>query len=142
MNKRDKEKHSLLFMFDVILIMAAIMLFPMRTPFSNPNFVPTAIACFTTISGILTAFVGYWLSRQINKKKPIMESIKETRILFILILMFGGLLLNVLSIDTLVYGTVERSYFLAFFGTWLVILSVLEVLFLPLLVNFIFKNKK
>jgi len=98
---------------------------------TEPNFVPNAVTGLTTIAGVLTAFIGFWLIyaySHVNdeaSKKWLSKRIK------VVVLVIGfSLLFIVGSFTDLVYGRLESAYKTALFGTAMLMLVLNEIMFI------------
>ena len=106
------------------------------------DYVPTAITGLTTLSGILTAFVGFWLSRQENPEdEETRKWMKERSVTIILILVIG-LLLVAGGLTSLVYQTLAFAFNVTLLGTLMIVWVVFDVLFFQVFTSMQFEKKK
>jgi amino acid transporter len=117
--------------FLVVLGFLMVFLVPASPPTPDNNFVPNAVTAYTTLAGILTAFIGFWLTHAYSNledgetRKWMRRRMKAT----VLTVCFG-LLFVMMSFNDLVYGRLESAHKTALFGTGLVLLAFAEVVFI------------
>ena len=116
-----------------------LIIFGVLLPFlvsANPpppenNFVPNAVTAFTTMAGILTAFIGFWLTHAYSNLKG--EETKKwmsKRIKAIVLVVGFGLIFVMMSFNDLVYGRLESAYKTALFGTGIIVVAFMEIIFI------------
>lgn len=114
----------------VLGVLMPLMVLANPPPPEN-NFVPNAVTAYTTMTGILTAFVGFWLTHVYsNLKDPETRKWMSKRIKAIVLVVSIGLLFVMISLSDLVYGHLESAHKTALFGTGLVLLAFIEVIFI------------
>lgn len=119
---------------EVFLIVLGVLLAFMvsaNPPPPENNFVPNAVTAYTTMAGILTAFIGFWLSHVYsNLEDPETRKWVSKRIKAIVLVVSFGLLFVMMSFQDLVYGRLESAHKTALFGTGLVLLAFAEIIFI------------
>ena len=116
--------------FLIILFVVAIsgMSLP---PMPENNFVPHAVTAFTTMAGILTTFIGFWLTHAYsNLKDKKIKKWMSIRIKAIVIVVGFGLCFVMMSFYNLAYAHLESAYKTALFGTTMVLMALFEVMFI------------
>jgi len=115
------------------IIVGVISLFGIsanRPPPEN-NFVPDAVTAYITMAGILTAFIGFWLTHAYSNLKD--EETKKwmsKRIKVIVFVVGLGLIFVMGALGDLAYGRLESAYKTALFGTAMITLAVGEIMFI------------
>jgi hypothetical protein len=115
----------------IILGVLLVFLIPANPPLPENNFVPTAVTVYTTLAGILTAFIGFWLTHAYSNLKD--EGSKKwmsKRIKAIVIVIGIGLIFIMSSSGDLVYGKLESAFKTALFGTAMILIALTEVMFI------------
>lgn len=100
-------------------------------PLPESNFVPNAVPAFTTMAGVLAAFIGFWLTQAYSNVKD--EKTKRwmnKRMKAIVVVVSFGLAFVMLSFYPLAYGHLESAYKTALFGTFMVLMALFEVMFI------------
>lgn len=115
------------------IIFGVLLLFLISTnpPPPENNFVPNAVTAFTTMAGVLTAFIGFWLTHAYSNLKD--EETKRwmsKRIKAIVLVVGVGLIFLMGSFSDLVYGRLESAYKTALFGTGIIVLALAEIMFI------------
>jgi peptidoglycan biosynthesis protein MviN/MurJ (putative lipid II flippase) len=106
------------------------------------DYVPTAMTGLTTLSGILSAFVGVWLSRQENPSdEKTRKWMKERSVSIIAVLVFG-LLFVAGGLTSLVYQTLAFAFNVTVLGTLMIVWVVVDVLFFEVIASMEFCKKK
>ena len=116
-----------------LIIFSVLLLFGVLTnpPPPENNFVPNAVTAFTTMAGILTAFIGFWLTHAYSNLKD--EETKKwmsKRIKAIVFVVGFGLIFIMLSFNDLVYGRLESAHKTALFGTGIILIALMEIMFI------------
>lgn len=96
----------------------------------NTIYIPNAVTGLATLSGILVVSIGFWLNYIMQGKTDFEEKWLGKRILVIVLLIALGLVLILDSVVGLVRKSLFESYTFAIFGTFIIILVLLEVIFL------------
>jgi len=118
---------------EILLIIIGVLLpfgaiFP---PLPEDNFVPNAVTAFTTMAGVLAAFIGFWLTYfYTNLKDEETKKWMSKRIKVIVVVVCFGLGVVMLSFRDLAYGHLETAYKTATFGTFMVLMSLWEIMFI------------
>ena len=96
----------------------------------NISYIPSAITGLTTFSGILTAFVGFWLTRQNNNPgdEQTRKWMRAREEVIVLTLVFG-LLLIAGGLTSLIYRPIEFAFQVSILGTLIIIWAIGDVLF-------------
>jgi len=115
------------------IIFGILLLFMVLTnplPLEN-NFVPNAVTGFTTMAGILAAFIGFWLTHAYSNLKD-KESRKwmGRRIKAIVIAVSLGLLFVVGASNDLAHGNLQGAYEFAMLGTTIIVVVLIEIMFI------------
>jgi len=115
------------------IIFGVILLFGISAnpPPPENNFVPDAVTAYITMAGILTAFIGFWLTHAYSNLKD--EEIKKwmsKRIKVIVLVVGLGLVFVMGALGDLVYERLESAYKTALFGTGMIVLAVGEIMFI------------
>jgi protein-S-isoprenylcysteine O-methyltransferase Ste14 len=111
-----------------VLLLSLVLTNP---PPPEINFVPSAVTAFTTFAGILTAFIGFWLTHAYSNLKD--EETKKwmsKRIKAIVVVVVIGLIFVMMSFNALVYGWLESAHKTALFGTGIILLALVEIMFI------------
>jgi len=96
----------------------------------NISYIPNAITGLTTFSGILTAFVGFWLTRQNNNPgDKITRKWMREREAAIVLTLVSGLLLVAGGLTSLIYRPIEFAFQVSILGTLIIIWAIGDVLF-------------
>ena len=96
------------------------------------NMSPNAVTGFATMTGILSAFTGFWLTHLYTTSNDKTKEWLAKRIA-IIVFVIGLSLMSVLgSLSELVFGSGESATQRAIFGTDLVLLADLEVVFMTM----------
>jgi len=117
---------------EITYIMFGIILLPLillNPPPPENNFVPNAVTAFTTMAGIITAFIGFWLTHAYSNVKD--EETKKwmsKRIKVIVYVVSVGLVFVMGSSNCLVYGWLESAHKLALFGTGIILVALMEIM--------------
>jgi len=102
------------------------------SPIEKPQYVPNFVTGCTTLSGILSAFTGFWLSHIYSDSSEKTKKWLSKRIAF-LVFLIGFSLISVFGgSNELLYGTVEASVRDVNLGMVLVLLVDFEVCFMTL----------
>lgn len=111
-----------------ILIISSIL--TSSQPLEN-SYVPNAITSLTTLTGILAAFIGFWLTHAYSNPKD-EESKKwmNGRIKVIVFLVSISLILVGTASTELAYGRLENAFKFANSGTIIVSLVLAEILYI------------
>lgn len=107
---------------------SALSFFQYRQVPMKLDYVPNAITGLTTLSGILTAFVGVWLSRQENPGDEETRKWMQERSVSIILVIVTGLLLVAGGLSSLVYQSLEFAFQVTMIGTLMVVWTVFDVL--------------
>lgn len=98
---------------------------------STMTYVPNVITSFATLSGILTAFIGFWLTQTyLSTKKVAEKKWIRARIKVIAIIIAYGQILIWISITRLLYEEFEYALIFGYSGTGLTMLSLIEVIYI------------
>jgi hypothetical protein len=123
--------------FLVIVLSVFLVIFVLFPGDQNhPEFIPNAISGLTTMSGILTAFVGYWLVHFFNSTDGKNKILFKRRLVVIIISIFIGLLAVVSSSLYLVYENSEGAFTLAISGLAIILCTVIEIFLIILALYF------
>jgi hypothetical protein len=106
------------------------------------EYIPSAVTGFTTLSGILTAFVGFWLSRQENPGDDETRKWMQERSVTIILVLVMGLLLVAGGLSSLVYQSLAFAFQLSILGTLIIIWAVFDVLFFQVFTSMPFEKQK
>lgn len=128
--KQEKEIDYRLFeaIFLVIAFLSVAIINNIKTPMTNPTFVPSAVTGLTTVSGILTAFIGFWLSNEGKPADAYTKRVMAWRTIAVISILLFSLLLVVSGLAYLVYGSVESAFKLSICGTLFIMLVALDVI--------------
>lgn len=116
-----------------LIIFGIVMLFliPNNPPPPENNFVPNAVTGYTTMAGILTAFIGFWLTHAYsNIKNEETKKWMSKRVKAIVVVVGFGLLFIGGSFLDLVYGRLESAYKTALFGIAIIVVAFMEIMFI------------
>lgn len=118
--------------FEAYLVAMFLLTFVIfsNPPPKNPNFVPNAVNGLVTISGIMTALIGYLITYLIPRIPDTPKVWIGKRITVVLLSIAFGLLFVINGLHELVVGSMDGSYKSALFGTILLILTFVEVMFM------------
>jgi len=126
-----KARFEYLEIFWIIFGVLLLFLVSANPPPPEINFVPNAVTAFTTMAGILTTFIGFWLTHAYSNLKD--EETKKwmsKRIKAIVSVVGFGLIFVMMSLSDLVYGRLESAYKTALFGTGIILLALGEIMFI------------
>jgi uncharacterized membrane protein len=123
----------------VFLIFYSIFYSP---TFKNPVNIPNAVTGFATMTGILSAFTGFWINHLYANSDDKIKEWLNPRIGVIVFVVGLSLLCILGSLTSLVYRDAETAMKTAVFGTYLIFLVELEVVFLTVYKAFWKKNWK
>lgn len=117
--------------FWIIFGVLLLFLVSASPPPPENNFVPDAVTAFTTMAGVLTAFIGFWLTHAYSNLKDV-ETKKwmSKRIKAIVLVVGVGLIFVMGSFTDLVYGKLESAHKTALFGTAIIVLALVEIMFI------------
>ena len=101
-------------------------------PVIHLDYIPNAITGFTTLSGILTALAGYWLSREEKPSDKKMRKLAKERALTIISALVIGLLLVAGGLSSLVYRPPLFAFDLSVLGTLIILWAVFDIMFYQL----------
>jgi hypothetical protein len=107
------------------------------------EYIPNAVTGFTTLSGILTAFVGFWVARQ--HENPGDEETRkwmQERSITMITVIVVGLLIVAGGLSSLVYQSLEFALQLSILGTLMIIWAASDVLFFQIFASMSFEKKE
>src|SRR4030067_2250745 len=85
------------------------------------DYIPSAVTGFPTLSGILTAFVGFWVSRQGTPADEKTRKWMQEREVTIILIITSGLLLVAGGLSFLGFQSLTFAFPLSILGTLMVI---------------------
>lgn len=119
--------------FEIAMVVVGIILciasFSPR-PLEQPEYVPNVVAGCATLSGILAAFTGFWLTHIYSNASEQTKKWLSKRIAVVVPLIGFSLTVVLGGLNGLVYDTAEIALRRALFGTDLILLVDFEVSFM------------
>ncbi len=118
--------------FDIIVFVMAIIVglgilsYPITYPTPRTDYIPNAVTGLTTLSGILIAFIGLWLSRIYAQPQFEKKIWTIYRLLISIAVVFNGLIFVMIGVHQLVFGSLLLAYESALFGTMLMALLLFD----------------
>ena len=111
-------------------ILVSFMVLTDPLPLEN-NFVPNAVTALTTLAGILTAFIGFWLTHAYsNLKDEKSKKWMSKRIKAIVIAVGLSLIFVTGAPNDLAHGNLQSAYKSALLGTTIIVLALVEIIFI------------
>jgi hypothetical protein len=98
-------------------------------PIIHFDYIPNAITGLTTLSGILTALAGYWLSQIEKPKDKKTKRLAKERSVLIIMTLLSGLLLVAGSLTSLVYRPALFAFQISVLGTLIILWAVVDIMF-------------
>jgi predicted signal transduction protein with EAL and GGDEF domain len=121
--------------FELALIAIAVVMFLSLRSYgslTHPEYVSNAVTGCATMTGVLSAFTGFWLTHIYTNTNAKTKEWLTKRIAIIVVMIGFSLLVILGSLNELVYGNTEIAMQRAIFGTSLILLVDLEVVFMAL----------
>jgi len=109
----------------VVLIIIAISV--INQPIS-PNFIPHAVAGLVTISGVMTAFIGLWITRIVPAEDEESMRVFSKHKKVIVVSVVIGMLVVICGLNQLVYGIPELAYQIVLIGTLIITCMLLIIM--------------
>jgi hypothetical protein len=120
-------EYGLIIFFFILILLSSMD----KTP-KQEQYIPNAVTGLATVSSLLVASISFWLNRSIHEISQYPIKWMSIRLMVIGVAIVFGILILMLGLSQLVYGTLGNAYDAALWGTLIIIFTFLEVLGLAL----------